>query len=176
MTEINSAPYFGELREFSGFSAKSQRYIRTSLDIFRDYTFKELSDRWARTVDERVELQMRIRVYEDIPALKDSIPKTDNLPAVTAYYGPLLLIATYDLANMKLSCFGSFRFLYERMLSAQIRPLLPSVYVAAAAMPTIEPMFRKVLLQSISEAAATAPGWSPREPVFFPEWIENADA
>ena len=35
---------------------------------------------------------------------------------------------------------------------------------------------RKVLLQSISEAAATAPGWSTREPVFFPEWVEKVEA
>lgn len=27
----------------------------------------------------------------------------------------------------------------------------------------------------ISEAAATAPGWSNREPAFFPEWVEKVD-
>jgi hypothetical protein len=32
-----------------------------------------------------------------------------------------------------------------------------------------------LLLQSISEAAATAPGWSNREPVFYPEWVEKVD-
>jgi len=26
--------------------------------------------------------------------------------------------------------------------------------------------------EKISEAAATAPGWSARAPVFFPEWVE----
>jgi len=31
------------------------------------------------------------------------------------------------------------------------------------------------LLQSISERAATAPGWSGREPVFWPEWVEKVD-
>ena len=34
---------------------------------------------------------------------------------------------------------------------------------------------RKNLLQSISEAAATAPGWSAREPSFYPEWVEKID-
>ena len=29
--------------------------------------------------------------------------------------------------------------------------------------------------QSISEAAATAPGWSAREPSFYPEWIDKID-
>jgi hypothetical protein len=31
------------------------------------------------------------------------------------------------------------------------------------------------LLQSISEAAATAPGWSSREPMFLPDWVEKVD-
>jgi hypothetical protein len=34
---------------------------------------------------------------------------------------------------------------------------------------------RRTLLQSISESAATAPGWSTREPVFWPEWVEKVD-
>ena len=43
---------------------------------------------------------------------------------------------------------------------------------AAAALPQIRPMRRKMLLQSLSEAAATAPGWSEREPCFYPEKVE----
>ena len=34
---------------------------------------------------------------------------------------------------------------------------------------------RRALLQSISEAAATAAGWSNREPTFYPEWVEKVD-
>jgi hypothetical protein len=33
-----------------------------------------------------------------------------------------------------------------------------------------------MLLQSLSEAAATAPGWSDRAPSFYPEFIEEAAA
>ena len=44
---------------------------------------------------------------------------------------------------------------------------------AAAALPHIHPERRRVLLQSISEAAATAPGWSNREPAFYPDWVEK---
>jgi hypothetical protein len=33
-----------------------------------------------------------------------------------------------------------------------------------------------MLLQSLSEAAATAPGWSDREPAFFPERLEDEAA
>jgi len=64
----------------------------------------------------------------------------------------------------KIASFSAFRFLYERLLGADVRPLLPSVFCSAAALPQIRPNQRKVLLQSLSEAAATAPGWSTREP------------
>jgi hypothetical protein len=43
-------------------------------------------------------------------------------------------------------------------------------------MPHLDPERRRLLLQSISEAAATAHGWSSREPSFFPEWVEKIEA
>jgi hypothetical protein len=42
-------------------------------------------------------------------------------------------------------------------------------------LPHLHPDRRRILLQSISESAATAPGWSSREPVFWPEWVEKVD-
>jgi hypothetical protein len=36
----------------------------------------------------------------------------------------------------------------------------------------VRPDRRRILLQSLSEAAATAPAWSAREPAFYPERIE----
>ncbi len=43
-------------------------------------------------------------------------------------------------------------------------------------MPIIRPDHRKVLLQSLSEAAATAPAWSERQPSFLPEYVEDVEA
>ena len=48
-------------------------------------------------------------------------------------------------------------------------------FCAAAALPHLHPEKRRTLLQSISEAAATAPGWSNREPAFFPEWVDKVE-
>ena len=67
------------------------------------------------------------------------------------------------------------RFLYERLIGASSRPWLPAAFCAAAALPHLHPDRRRILLQSISESAATAPGWSSREPVFWPEWVEKVD-
>ena len=78
----------------------------------------------------------------------------------------------FDLAQERLGGFSAFRFLYERLLGADIRPFLPAAFCGAAALPQIRPERRKLLLQSLSEAAATAPGWSSRPPCFYPEYVE----
>jgi hypothetical protein len=89
--------------------------------------------------------------------------------------GSLIAISGFDLCQDRLDGFGAYRFLYERLLGATARPWLPAAFCAAAALPNLHPARRRLLLQSISEAAATAPGWSGREPTFFPEWVEKVD-
>ena len=79
------------------------------------------------------------------------------------------------LGQDRLPSFASFRFLYERLLGASVRPWLPAAFCAAASLPHLHPDRRRILLQSISESAATAAGWSNREPVFWPEWVEKVD-
>ena len=76
----------------------------------------------------------------------------------------------------RIASFSAFRFLYERLLGASARPYLPAAFCAASALPSIRPERRKLLLQSLSEAAATAPGWSEREPVFLPEYVDDFEA
>ena len=74
-----------------------------------------------------------------------------------------------------MTSFSAFRFLYERLIGASVRPWLPAAFCAAAALPHLHPELRRKLLQSISEAAATASGWSNRQPAFFPYWVEKVD-
>ena len=50
-----------------------------------------------------------------------------------------------------------------------------AAFCAAAALPHLHPELRRKLLQSISEAAATASGWSARQPSFFPHWVEKVE-
>lgn len=87
---------------------------------------------------------------------------------------PMVIMAAFDLNQGRLPTFSSFRFLYERLIGARIRPWLPSVFLSAASLPHIEPDKRRDLLKSLSESAATAPGWSEREPRFMPTWVEKA--
>jgi hypothetical protein len=114
--------------------------------------------------------------YQELKSLRGALPDEEALDDICAFVGKLTRIAAFDLAQERLSCFSAFRFLYERLLGAEVRPWLPSVFCSAAALPQIRPAQRKVLLQSLSEAAATAPGWSTREPNFYPEYVEEAEA
>lgn len=163
-----------ELREFASFSPCEQRYIRRSLDIGlgRQDAFKL----WARDSSEISSIRSQYVAYQDLKALRGTIPDEESLDGIDGFMGKLMRLTAFDLAQERIDCFSAYRFLYERLLGASVRPWLPSAFCSAAALPQIRPERRKKLLHSISEAAATAPGWSTREPCFYPEWIEKEAA
>jgi len=160
-----------ELREFASFSEGEQRFIERSLDIGlgRGDAFKAWGSK-ARGKDAGIRSQYL--AYRELKALGDALPCETTLEGLEAFMGPLLKVTAQDLAMEQLESFSAYRFLYERLLGAKVRPWLPAAFCAAAALPQIRPARRKVLLQSLSEAAATAPGWSEREPCFYPEKVE----
>ncbi|XUU61426.1 hypothetical protein ACRAQ6_03910 [Erythrobacter sp. HA6-11] len=163
-----------EMREFASFEACEQRYIKRSLDIGlgRQDAFRL----WGRSADECAAIRAQYVVYHDLKALRDNVPSEGDIDAIEAFIGKLTRVAAFDLGQERLSSFSAFRFLYERLLGAEARPWLPSAFCAASALPQIRPDRRKLLLQSLSEAAATAPGWSDRAPAFYPEYVEQAEA
>jgi len=163
-----------ELREFASFSPCEQRYIKRSLDIGlgRQDAFKL----WARDAAEIASIRSQYVAYQELKGLRSDLPDQAGLEGLESFIGKLVRVSAFDLAQERLTTFSSYRFLYERLLGAQVRPWLPSAFCAAAALPQIRPNRRKELLHSISEAAATAPGWSDREPCFFPEWVEKEAA
>jgi hypothetical protein len=160
-----------ELREFASFSESEQRFIERSLDIGlgRGDAFKSWGSK-ARGKDAVVRSQYL--AYRELKALRDTVPCETTMEGLEAFMGPLMRVTALDLAMDQIESFSAYRFLYERLLGAKARPWLPAAFCAAAALPQIRPARRKVLLQSLSEAAATAPGWSDREPCFYPEKVE----
>jgi hypothetical protein len=163
-----------ELREFASFSPCEQRYIKRSLDIGlgRQDAFKL----WARDADEIASIRSQYVAYQELKSLRGAFPEETCFDGLDDFIGKLIRVVAFDLAQERLSTFSAFRFLYERLLGAASRPWLPAAFCAAAALPQIRPERRKKLLHSISEAAATAPGWSVREPCFYPEWVEKEAA
>jgi hypothetical protein len=163
-----------ELREFASFDAAEQRYIKRSLDVGlgRQDAFKL----WARDGQENASIRSQYVVYQELKSLRGAMPSETGFDQLESFMGKLMRVAAFDLAQERISSFSAFRFLYERLLGPDVRPWLPSAFCAAAALPQIRPDRRKGLLQSISEAAATAPGWSDRAPCFYPEWVEKEAA
>ena len=173
-TTQTASPTIAELREFAGFTAAEQRYIRRSLDIGlgRCDAFRV----WGRDPRENAAIRSQYVAYRELAALRQSLPVESGFDSIEGFLGKLTRVAAFDLAQERIECFSAFRFLYERLMSAAARPWLPSAFCAAAALPQIRPERRKMLLQSLSEAAATAPRWSDRAPSFYPEYIEEAAA
>ena len=163
-----------EMREFAGFGSSEQRYIKRSLDIglARCDAFKQ----WGRNEEENIAIRRQYVAYQDLKALRELIPQEGTMGEVERFVGKLVRMAAFDLEQEDLASFSAFRFLYERLLGPTARPYLPAAFCAAAVLPLIRPQRRKILLQSLSEAAATAPGWSNAGPSFYPEFVEDVEA
>jgi hypothetical protein len=162
-----------EMREFATFSKGTQRYIRRSLDI--GLNRRDAVKRWSRDIGEAASIRAQERVYRRLDFIRGHVPDDSGLDEMEPLMAPLVTMTAFDLGQDKLPDFAAYRFLYERLIGAAVRPWLPAAFCAAAALPHLHPDKRRALLQSISEAAATAPGWSNREPVFYPEWVEKVD-
>src|ERR1700741_3107867 len=162
-----------EIKEFASFPAATQRYIRRSLDVGLER--HDALELWSRDVVEAASINAQTRIYESLHEIRALVPDDSGLDAMEPLMAPLVTVSAFDLGQDRLCSFGAYRFLYERLLGAPVRPWLPGAFCAAAALPHLHPDRRRVLLQSISEAAATAAGWSAREPSFFPEWVDKVD-
>ncbi len=173
MKPADGAMTLAEMKEFAGFSAATQRYIRRSLDIGLDRD--DALARWSRDTVEAASIRAQARIYARLSDLRQIIPDDSGLDAVEPFMSPLVTVAAFDLGQGRLTSFSAFRFLYERLMGAEVRPWLPAAFCAAAALPHLHPDLRRRLLQSISEAAATASGWSNRKPNFFPHWVEKVE-
>lgn len=162
-----------EMKEFAGFSAATQRYVRRALDIGLDR--EDALERWSRDVVEAASIRAQSRLYDRLPDLRAMVPGDSGLGSSEVFLGGLITLTAFDLGQGRLPSFSAYRFLYERLIGAEVRPWLPPAFCAASALPHLQPDLRRSLLQSISEAAATASGWSNRQPAFFPYWVEKVD-
>ncbi len=172
--DISGTLTLTEIREFANFSPKSQRYIRMALDIA--FERDDAIALWSRNEDEIRAMKLQQKKYAKLETLRNQIPMSNDIAGHEIFFAQLMEVSSFDILQGKLDSFAAYRFLYERLLGANVRPWLPAIFCATASLPQLEPSQRKKLLQSISEAAATAVGWSKRAPSFFPEWVEKVDS
>ena len=168
MKPAEGAMTLAEMKEFAGFSAATQRYVRRALDIGLER--EDALERWSRDVVEAASIRAQARIYERLHEVRALMPDDSDLDSIEPFMAPLITIAAFDLGQGRITSFSAFRFLYERL------PWRPRAFCASAALPHLHPALRRKLLQSISEAAATASGWSSRQPAFFPQWVEKVDS
>jgi len=162
-----------EMKEFAGFASSTQRYIRRSLDV--GLSRHDAVERWSRDAVETASINAQARVYRRIDELRAHVPDDSGLDQVEPFMAPLVTMTAFDLGQDRLSSFSAYRFLYERLIGPGARPWFAGAFCAGAALPHIHPDKRRALLQSISESAATASGWSNRAPVFYPEWVDKIE-
>jgi hypothetical protein len=174
MKNADGSVTLAEIREFASFPSAAQRYVRRSLDVA--FARTDAVALWSRDVVEAAAINTQEKMYQRLPEMRTLVPTDSGLGSVEGLMGPLVALSAFDLGQSRLTSFGAYRFLYERLIGAPVRPWLPAAFCAAGSLPHIAPERRRELLQSISEAAATAPGWSTREPAFYPEWVEKVEA
>lgn len=172
MSTSNARYAIAEMQEFASFPSGTQRYIRRSLGIVRE---PDAIDRFSRDPVERVSITVQRRCYERLPEVRERVPQHAGLDRVEPFMAPLVGISAFDLSQDRLGSFQAYRFLYERLIGASARPWLLGAFCAAASLPHIPGPRRRDLFLTITESAATAPGWSRREPSFWPEWIDKEE-
>ena len=162
-----------EMKEFAAFPSSTQRYIRRSLDMGLDR--EDAMQRWSRDMVEAASIRAQARLYNDLPELRAMVPDDSGLDAIEPFLAPLMTLVGVrpgaGAADEFLGVAVPVRAVDRRGGSA----VVAGAFCAAAALPHLHPELRRKLLQSISEAAATASGWSNRQPAFFPYWVEKVD-
>jgi hypothetical protein len=162
-----------EMAEFASFSTATQRYIRRSLDIA--YRRADAIRRWSRNETEAGAIEAQRQAYRCLDGIVALIPEDEDIAASGRLMGPLTALSAFDLGEGRLPSFAAYRFLYERLIGAAARPWLPSAFCAAAALPHLHPRLRRQLLESLPCVAMIAPGWSPREAAFIPQWVDKVE-
>ena len=109
-----------EIKEFASFDAAAQRYIRRSLDVA--YCRSDALALWSRDVVEAASIRAQTKTYEHLPSLRQAIPEDSGLSQIDGFVGLLIRVSAFDLGQDRISSFGAYRFLYERLIGANVRP------------------------------------------------------
>ncbi len=122
MRPADGALTLAEMKEFASFPASTQRYIRRSLDI--GLGREDALARWSRDVIESASIMAQSRVYSRLEYIRELVPDDSGLDAVEPFMAPLITVSAFDLGQDRLATFGAYRFLYERLIGADVRPWL----------------------------------------------------
>ncbi len=93
-----------EIKEFAGFAAGTQRYIRRSLDIGLERD--DAIARWSRDMVEETAIRVQARVYQRLGDIRTHIPEDSGLDALEGFMAPLVAVSAFDLGQDRLPTFA----------------------------------------------------------------------
>jgi hypothetical protein len=88
----------------------------------------------------------RADAYMHFKRARAAVPRSQAHWELAAFFEAAIIPAAFDLRQGKLDDFLAFAFLYERLLGPSSVNWLPSLYLAAAAVPSIESVHRAKLI------------------------------
>ena len=165
------AMMLAEIQEFGNFDPEVQRYICRSLDVALCPDFSPR--KWARDENEANGICTQRHVYRRLPAIRQMVPTEARFVDADEFLFPLVGVSTLDLACSPISTFAQYRFLYERLLGAMVRPWLPAAFTAAAALPHFPAGMRQRLIGTV--VPALDDHWSVLEPTYYPKWLGDGE-
>src|SRR3954471_10683048 len=83
-----------EMKEFAGFTAATQRYIRRSLDI--GLGRRDAMRRWSRDAAEAANIRAQERIYRRLEQVRENVPDDSGLDAMEPMMGPLVAMTAFD--------------------------------------------------------------------------------
>src|SRR3546814_14427502 len=90
-----------EMREFAGFSASTQRYIRRSLDI--SLHRRDALEFWSRDGVEAASIRTQTRMYDRLVYIRSLIPDDSGLEQLEPLLPPLVAMSAFDRGPGRLS-------------------------------------------------------------------------
>ena len=161
-----------QLREFTSFTRQSQRFICCSLDTA--FAPDISPTHWARNAAEADAIAAQKQVYKALPSIRASIPRDCAPVDAEAFLYPLMEMTAFDISCAKIASFAQYRFLYERLVGARVRPWLATPFLAAVSLPYIPGGVRHALIATAGDALADE--WPQEEPAYWPLWLSDDQA
>ena len=170
--DLKGSRMLAELREFASFSREAQRYICRSLEVA--LVSDVPVDCWARDDRELESIRLQREIYAELLRIRATLAKDTRAVDAEGFLLPLIEATAFDLSCGRICAFAPYRFLYERLLGAAVRPWLPTAFLAAAGLPYFPARASRQLISTAEHVLSD--DWPEAEPAYWPHWIDEGDA
>lgn len=154
------------MEDYARLPLASRRYIVRALDF--GLRRGDYMARWAGSFFDMPANLARADLYAGIANVRPTV--SVGAPLAASADALLRRCTAFDLQYDEMHHFMAYRFLYERLFGAGIRPHLAQAYSGAASSPSLTAEGRRQALAGITMFEQTEEHFDADEPQFFPEW------